>query len=308
MTAWTTSQTSVRFLASYDGNRKTSQTSARYLVTWNDPALVRAFTSVYLQLMGFSPMPSVFSRPQTFWDASTMILNEVFPYNISFDSISADTFEDDVTVVDSGVSQRVSRWDQPLREYNVAYGVRTMEQLQALTNFFRLVRGRQYGFLYFDPFDHWTTIATAVEARTPPATGYADQWVGSGNGTTTQFQLQMVYTSPNNSINSVRPIYYPIPGGTVVDPRIPLTAPNIRVSLYNGSAWIEQTSGWSVNYTTGILTFNTPPAPGVGIAWGGWFYIPVRFDTKRLPVTLKDYGVGDVTDVKLIELRMPEPT
>jgi Conserved hypothetical protein 2217 (DUF2460) len=60
-----------------------------------------------------------------------MIVDEVFPFDISYNSIGATRFQTDVIRVDSGHDQRASRWTQPLMEYDVAYGVRTLEQLHA---------------------------------------------------------------------------------------------------------------------------------------------------------------------------------
>lgn len=50
------------------------------------------------------------------------------------------------------------------------------------------------------------------------------------------------------------------------------------------------------------------PAPLVGqeITAGFEFWVPVRFDTDRLPVSLEEYGVGGAADVKLIEIRPAE--
>jgi hypothetical protein len=47
------------------------------------------------------------------------------------------------------------------------------------------------------------------------------------------------------------------------------------------------------------------PAPAVGavIKAGFQFFVPCRFDTDILPVTLEDYGIGSSNSVKLIEVR-----
>ena len=75
-------------------------------------------------------------------------------------------------------------------EYDVAYGVRTMEQLMALITFFRAMRGRTYAFNYRDNVDYTSSIPTAFEARAAPAIGPYDQWIGTGDGSTTVFQLR----------------------------------------------------------------------------------------------------------------------
>ena len=48
---------------------------------------------------------------------------------------------------------------------------------------------------------------------------------------------------------------------------------------------VEALSGWSVNATTGVVTFAAPPATGALVTAGFEFDAPVRFDTDRLDVT-----------------------
>ena len=51
--------------------------------------------------------------------------------------------------------------------------------------------------------------------------------------------------------------------------------------------------------------FSIHPAPlsGVSLSAGFQFYVPVRFDTDILPITIEDYGIGGSHSVKLIEVR-----
>ena len=50
------------------------------------------------------------------------------------------------------------------------------------------------------------------------------------------------------------------------------------------------------------------PAPKTGqvVTAGFEFYVPVRFDTDRLPVSIEEYGIGGAADVKLVEVRPSE--
>lgn len=315
-----------------------------------------------------------------------MFIPEVFPYDISFNSIGATRFQTDVVMVDSGHDQRQSRWSQPLMEYDVAYGVRTMEHLHGLIAFFRAMQGRKHAFLYHDHMDYTSTLAIGYEARRAPPTSPTDQQLGVGNETIKVFQLVKHYPTPEGSAVSTRPIYKP-KGGTVrvaidgnlvshytldlntgkitFDPRIIRTgltgmAMNEVMSGENpipnrwrisGAAGIFNdfvvgdkiiTTGWvnprnnsteatvvriasmavdrSWAEVTGPATFGAVetnvsgvaiyahPAPRNGevITAGFEFYVPARFDTDRLPVSLEEYGVGGAADVKLIEVRPHE--
>lgn len=316
-----------------------------------------------------------------------MFINEVFPYDISFNSIGATRFQTDVVMVDSGHDQRQSRWSQPLMEYDVAYGVRTMEHLHGLIAFFRAMEGRKNAFLYEDHTDFTSTLATDYEARRAPPPSPTDQQIGVGNDSTKVFQLVKHYPTPGGGASSVRPIYKP-KGGTVKvalngqvvthytldlntgkivfeSPRVLSNLNNMNVTqavnsqgnpianrwritgtanLFTGftvndriitfgwvnplnnsteldvirvaqiagdRSWIEVTGpatfGAVESSVNGVTVMRHPaPRQGEVITAGYEFYVPVRFDTDRLPVSLEEYGVGGAADVKLIEVRPHE--
>lgn len=73
----------------------------------------------------------------------------------------------------------------------------------------------------------------------------------------------------------------------------------MRVAL----AGAEQVSGWSVDATTGIITFAAAPASGVLVTAGFEFDVPVRFDTDRLDVTWDLDRLGSIASIPLVEVR-----
>jgi uncharacterized protein (TIGR02217 family) len=66
---------------------------------------------------------------------------------------------------------------------------------------------------------------------------------------------------------------------------------------------VSQASGWSVDVTTGIVTFTSAPASGVAVTAGFEFDVPVRFDTDTLDVTLDIERLGSITSIPLLEVR-----
>jgi uncharacterized protein (TIGR02217 family) len=66
---------------------------------------------------------------------------------------------------------------------------------------------------------------------------------------------------------------------------------------------VAQASGWSVDTTTGQITFTTAPASGVIVTAGFEFDVPVRFDTDQLDVTHDLERLGSITSIPLIEVR-----
>ena len=66
---------------------------------------------------------------------------------------------------------------------------------------------------------------------------------------------------------------------------------------------VPQITGWTVNTTTGLVTFAAAPAPGIAITAGFEFDVPVRFDTDTLDITLDFERLGSITSIPLIEVR-----
>ena len=108
--------------------------------------------------------------------------------------------------------------------------------------------------------------------------------IGTGDGATTAFQLVKRYASGSQTWE--RTITKPVVGSVTV--------------AIDG---VEQTTGWSVDTTTGLITFTTAPATGATITAGFEFDVPVRFDTDTLDVTLDIERLGSITSIPLLEIR-----
>jgi uncharacterized protein (TIGR02217 family) len=141
-------------------------------------------------------------------------------------------------------------------------------QIDELIAFFRARRGKAYGFRFKD----WTDYK---------ATG---QPIGTGDGTNKTFQLVKRY--PSGSVIEVRTITKPVAG---------------TVRAYKDAA--EQLAGWSVDVTTGIVTFTTAPAGGVAITADFELDVPVRFDTDHMAVTIESFKLHRWQQIPIVELR-----
>lgn len=170
-----------------------------YIGTQNVRALVKQGNSV--NLTPRMEVSQLFMRrlyrtqyPEMAWLDDDMFLDDlIFPVDISYDSEAAEVFSTEVSSSDSGVEQRVGMWDQPKMEYDVAYGVRTMEQLHELKRIFRVARGQKHAFRFRDPVDYTSSFAVGEEARAPDAITPYDQVIGVGDGTQTSYQLVKNY-------------------------------------------------------------------------------------------------------------------
>lgn len=176
----------------------------------------------------------------------------------------------------SGDEERNASWANSRRRYDVSYGVRRAGAA-AVVAFFEARNGRLHAFRFKD----WSDYKSCLPSAAPAAT---DQIIGTGNGSTTVFQLVKTYASGAQSW--ARAIIKPVAG-------------TVTVSL-NG---IAQGSGWSINTTTGTVSFAAAPTIGVVIRAGFEFDVPVRFDTDELPVTLDIERTGSIPSISLIEVR-----
>lgn len=199
-----------------------------------------------------------------------MSFHEVrFPVDIAYGSGGGPEFHTDVVVLASGHEQRNSNWADARARYNVAHGVKTQAQLEALIAFFRARRGRAYGFRFKDWSDYMATAQT----------------LGTGDGSATAFSFVKRYQS--GSVIAVRTIRKLVSG---------------TVKIYLDG--VEQTGGFSVDLNQGAVTFAAPPGLGVVVAADYEFDVPVRFDTDRLSATLDAYGSHSWMDIPLIEIRV----
>lgn len=192
-----------------------------------------------------------------------------FPADISYGSAGGPEYSTDVVVTHGGHEQRNSNWSEARLRYNVAYGVRTEAQLQALIAFFRARKGQADGFRFKD----WTDYQGVAQS------------LGTGDGAETEFQLVKHYTS--GATTRTRTVTKPVNG---------------TVDIYLNS--VLQESGVTVDTETGIVTFSSPPGGGVAVTADFEFDVPVRFATDRLSARLDSYGVYSALEIPLIEVRV----
>lgn len=207
-----------------------------------------------------------------------MAFHEVrFSDNISRGARGGPERRTQIVELASGDEERNASWANSRRRYDVAYGIRRADDLAAVVAFFEARNGRLHGFRYKD----WADYKSALPSQTITAT---DQQIGTGTGSLQTFQLAKRYTSGPQTW--VRTITKPVTG-------------TVRVAL----GMVEQMSGWTVDTTTGVVTFTTAPAGGVIIRAGFEFDVPVRFDSDTFDVTLDFERLGSITSIPLLEIR-----
>jgi uncharacterized protein (TIGR02217 family) len=207
-----------------------------------------------------------------------MAFHEIrFPDNISRGARGGPERRTQVVELANGREERNSPWANSRRRYDAAYGIRRADDLAAVIAFFEARRGRLHGFRWKD----WADYKSCLPSAEP---GPEDQFLGQGDGAATAFQLVKLYASGAQSWT--RAITKPV-------------TDSVQIAL----GGVPQPSGWTVDVTTGIVTFDVPPADGVAVTAGFTFDVAVRFDSDELPVTLDIERLGSITSIPLVEIR-----
>jgi uncharacterized protein (TIGR02217 family) len=207
-----------------------------------------------------------------------MAFHEIrFPDNISRGARGGPERRTQIVELASGDEERNASWASSRRRYDVAYGIRRADDLAVVVAFFEARNGRLHGFRYKD----WADYKSGLPSQAITAT---DQQIGTGTGSLKTFQLAKRYVSGAQSWT--RTIAKPVAG-------------TVRVAL----GMVEQMSGWTVDTTTGVVTFTIAPGNGVVVRAGFEFDVPVRFDTDVLDVTLDIERLGSITSIPLLEIR-----
>lgn len=197
-----------------------------------------------------------------------------FPLDIALGARGGPERRTDVVTLAGGGEQRNGRWARSRRRYNAGYGVKSRADMAAVLAFFEERRGRLHGFLWRDGLDHCSGGATPLPT---------DQVIGTGDGEKTSFQLVKRY-------------------GAAFDPYLRLIAKPVAGSVRVAVDGSELVTGWSVDATSGIVSFEEAPEDGASVTAGFVFDVPVRFDTDRLDIELNGFDGAEAPSIPLVEI------
>ncbi len=200
------------------------------------------------------------------------------PLRVGYGSSGGPSFSTEIVVIDSGYERRNQNWSQARRVFDARTGVRSASDAGALLNFFHARAGRARGFRLRD----WSDFTTASDGISAPT--FSDQTIATGDGATMIFQLVKNYVS--GGVTHQRVIAKPVAGTVVI-----------------GVNGIQQTTGWSVDTTTGLVTFATAPAAGQSITAGFQFDVPARFDTDQLALSAENSAMYK-SEIPIVEVRV----
>jgi uncharacterized protein (TIGR02217 family) len=210
-----------------------------------------------------------------------MAFHEVrFPASLSFGSLGGPERRTEIVTLANGFEERNAPWAHARRRYDAGLGLRSLDDLAELLDFFEARRGQLYGFRWKD----WGDFKSCRPSR---EVGHMDQIIGRGDDQTATFALQKAYASGEGRY--VRPIVKPVSG-------------TVRVAV--GGVPRGEGVHWSVDPAAGTVTFASPPEAGAEITAGFEFDVPVRFDTDRIQVSVASFRAGEVPAVPVLEVRL----
>jgi len=196
-----------------------------------------------------------------------VLSNAVFPTlpGLGFDVVKTPTFSTSIQSARSGRELRRRNWAHPLYKIGLTFEFLRDElafnELKTLAGFYMQRQGSFDSFLFTDPDDCWVF----------------NRQFGTGDGVTTQFQLDRdfgVASEPVNNIDASTLVIGPL-----------MWSPDGLQSMWNADGTPMWSAAKSYTITTdytvsasGLITFNTPPAAGEPLLWNGNYYYRARFN------------------------------
>ncbi len=210
-----------------------------------------------------------------------MAFHEVrFPASLSFGSVGGPERRTDIITLANGFEERNTPWAHSRRRYDAGFGLRSLDDVEALIAFFEARQGQLIGFRWKD----WSDYKSCAPSDEVDA---LDQLIAVGDEITDQFQLTKTYRS--GPTNYARPISKPVEG-------------TIRVAV--GGDVLRQGVDFEVDFETGAVTFPHPPDQGAEIRAGFEFDVPVRFDTDTVLTSISSFQAGEAPNVPIVEIRV----
>jgi uncharacterized protein (TIGR02217 family) len=201
--------------------------------------------------------------------------DERLPLALAFGASGGPERATDVVRLASGAESRNARWARSRRRWDAGGAAVTVDAAHELVTFFEARRGRMFAFRFRDPVD-WKSCGPSQAASA------MDQRLGTGDGAKTAFQLVKRYAS--GEAFQDRMIAKPVLG-------------TVRVAIDS-----IETQAFTVDESSGVVTFDAPPPPGAVLSAGFEFDTPVRFDADRLELALAGHDAVRVGRVSLVEV------
>jgi uncharacterized protein (TIGR02217 family) len=205
-----------------------------------------------------------------------MFAEEQFPAKWSWGAEGGPRYKTQTVVVESGREDRAVSWSSPLWTFRLSRTLHSADDNTLLKTFFLNRKGRGIGFRFKDWSDY--KVSAGV--------------IGTGTGSKTAFQLIKKYPF-NDPVNGT---------ASTFDRKITKPVKN-TLSVYNNAVLVSP-ANYTIDWTTGMVTFNTAPVNGNIISANFEFDVPVRFDTDFLNISFdQGHGLYAWSGVTFMEIR-----
>lgn len=196
-----------------------------------------------------------------------MSFDEVrLPTKIAFGAVGGPRFRTEVVVLGSGHEQRNAEWSASRARWDIAPGIQSRADLDAIIAFWYARQGRLRGFRFKDHTDF------AVQGQV---------LIAAAAGGETSAQLVRTYVS--GGLTHSRTITKPVEG---------------TVQLYADGVPL----GATVDGATGMVTF-APLTAGAVLTADFEFDVPVRFDTDTLEIRQVTHARDAIQTLPIVEVR-----
>lgn len=190
----------------------------------------------------------------------------------SFRTISVETY--------GGDEYRTAAWSMPRGEWDITSALRQTQPNAAynwktLRNFFTACKGQLYAFRFKD-FQDYTDDDAGVLGTT-----------GVGVAATLAYQMFKNY------------VVSPLTTQVIVQKPVAST-----IKIYINGVLKTLTTDYTLDSTTGIVTFVSQPGVGLALTWTGEYDVPVRFAADIPAMGLEDTGSFlEWQDLRVIQVR-----
>jgi uncharacterized protein (TIGR02217 family) len=205
-------------------------------------------------------------------------------------------FSTRMTLSKSADESRTSLWKVPLRKFQLPLANMNFGEIEDLLNHFIIMDGPKCTWPWRDPLDYASCAPVPPDEGDPPITP-VDQFLGAGDGVTSQFQLMKMRTF--GGFSRVRNIYLPVVDSVVIsiNGHAPEDVPS-GFPLYGPYEFV------SVTRPGGIVTIS--PAPSVGcddIRSGYLWDAEVRWEADdSLQAAIESMDTQSVAPLNFVEV------
>ena len=180
---------------------------------------------------------------------------------------------------------------EPLRRFRLPEAIREFEHVNNLYKHWLIMNGPWRVWPFRDPWDFASVDLEQVNVT--PTTSLLDQALGTGDRSTTQFQMKKVYSLDGQTIT--RNIY--LPDTDTIELAVNCVDP-ASAPVGDGGPYTA-----TVSREGGIVTFAPAPQSGVTLTWGGLFDALVRYeDDNTYAAIVESFMVGKASDLVLLEV------